>query len=330
MHNPLLVLITGATGAVGPLVVTAFSNAGYLVRTFSLDRPRDRWPQNVETVSGDVTDKEAVRKAMIGVDVVIHLAALLHIVNPPPELQKKYEQINVGGTKNIVEAAVKAGVDRIVFFSTIAVYGMSDGNILNEDSPTNPATFYAKTKLAAEKMVLLAKNKEGLNIGTILRLGAVYGSRIKGNYERLMHALARHRFIPIGKGLNRRSLVYDKDVAQAAVLAAFHPVAAGRVYNVTDGEFHTVNEIINSICFALGRKRPRVSLPIKPACIIAHIIEKVRQTTGLKLPAVKAMIDKYSEDVIVDGGLIQKELGFSPRYDLQRGWVETISEMRLG
>ena len=95
-------------------------------------------------------------------------------------------------------------------------------------------------------------------------LGAVYGSRIKGNYERLTHALARHRFIPIGSGLNRRTLVYDKDVGRAAVLAVSHPAAAGRVFNVTDGTFHTLNEIIESICSALGRKPPRLSLPIGP------------------------------------------------------------------
>jgi nucleoside-diphosphate-sugar epimerase len=91
-------------------------------------------------------------------------------------------------------------------------------------------------------------------LGTVLRLRAVYSSRIKGNYERLTHALARNRFIPIGNGLNRRTLVYDKDVSGAAVLAVSHPAAVGRVFNVTDGEFHTLNEIIEFICSALGRK----------------------------------------------------------------------------
>ena len=81
---------------------------------------------------------------------------------------------------------------------------------------------------------------DGQPLGAVLCLGAVYGSRIKGNYERLTHAMARNRFIPIGNGLNRRMLVYDKDVGRAAVLAVSHPAAAGRVFNVTDGEFHTL------------------------------------------------------------------------------------------
>lgn len=324
------ILITGATGAVGPLVVNAFHDAGYSIRTLSLDPiTTGIWPDDVETLRGDVTDAAAVNAAMQGVDAVIHLAALLHIVNPPPELQEKYERINVGGTSTVVAAAVKAGVKRIVFFSTIAVYGQSNGRILTENTHPCPDTFYAQTKLTAEKIVLVAQGTDGRKMGTVLRLGAVYGSRIKGNYERLTHALARHRFIPIGKGLNKRTLVYDKDVALAAVMAVSHPAATGRVFNVTDGKFHTLNEIIESICFALGRKSPVLSLPLGPARLIADLIEKAGQTTGLKLPAIKTMIDKYCEDVVVDGNLIQKELGFLPRYDLQKGWLETIREMHL-
>jgi UDP-glucose 4-epimerase len=182
--------------------------------------------------------------------------------------------------------------------------------------------------MAAEKIVLAAKRPDGQPLGTVLRLGAVYGSRIKGNYERLTHALARHRFIPIGNGLNRRTLVYDKDVGRAAALAVSHPAAAGRVFNVTDGEFHTLNEIIESICSALGRKPPRLSLPVGPTRIVAGLIEKGANTIGIKFPVTRETVDKYTEDIAVDDSLIQQELGFIPQYDLRAGWEETIREMR--
>ena len=266
--------------------------------------------------------------AMQGVDAVVHMVALLHIVNPPPEMREKYERVNVGGTATVIEAAIKAGVRRVVLFSTIAVYGHLDGCMLNEMSPTHPDTFYAQTKLAAERIVLNSRGADGQSLGTVLRLGAVYGSRIKGNYERLTHALARHRFIPIGSGLNRRTLVYDKDVGRAAALAVSHPAAAGQVFNVTDGEFYTLSEIIESICSALGRKPPRLSLPVGPARTLIGLIEKGSHAIGLKPPVTQALIDKYSEDIAVDGSLIQKELGFVPQYDLKTGWEETIREMQ--
>jgi len=81
-------------------------------------------------------------------------------------------------------------VGRVVLFSTIAVYGQADGQVLNEQSPTHPDTFYAQTKRAAEQIVLNARGADGQPLGTVLRLGAVYSSRIKGNYERLTRALA--------------------------------------------------------------------------------------------------------------------------------------------
>ena len=323
------ILVTGATGAVGPRVVHVLSAAGYRVRTLSLDQPsKGQWSDDVETRIGDVTDKSAVQSAMQSVDAVVHLAALLHIANPPPEMREKYERINVGGTATVVEAAIEAGVKRVVLFSTIAVYGHADGCVLNEMSPTHPDTFYAQTKLAAEQLVLNARGAGGQPLGTVLRLGAVYGSRIKGNYERLTHALARHRFIPVGNGLNRRTLVYDKDVGRAAVLAVSYPAAAGRVFNVTDGKFHTLNEIIESICSALGRKPPRFSLPVGPTRALVGFIEKGCRSVGLNPPLIHEMIDKYTEDIAVSSQRIQTELGFKPQYDLRSGWQETVQEMR--
>jgi len=124
---------------------------------------------------------------------------------------------------------------------------------------------------------LNAKRNGGQPLDTVLRLGAVYGSRIKGNYEQLTRALSRNRFIPIGSGLNRRTLVYDKDVGRAAVLAVSHSAAAGRVFNVTDGNFHTLNEIIESICSAPGRKPPRLSLPFGPIRTLISLIKLYRK-----------------------------------------------------
>jgi UDP-glucose 4-epimerase len=106
------------------------------------------------------------------------------------------------------------------------------------------------------------------------------------------------------------------------------PLPAGRVFNVTDGEFHTLNEIIESICSALGRKPPWLSLPIGPTRIVAGLIEKGANTIGIKSPVTRGMIDKYTEDIAVDGSRIRTELGFKPQYDLRSSWQETVQEMR--
>jgi UDP-glucose 4-epimerase len=295
----------------------------------SIDEPQaGSLPPGIEARIGDVTDELGVQSAMQGVEAVVHLAALLHIVNPPPEMREKYERINVGGTATVVKAAIKAGVKRVVLFSTIAVYGPSDDRVLNEMSPTHPDTFYAQTKWAAEQIVLKAKQSDGQPLGTVLRLGAIYGARVKGNYQRLVRALVRGRFIGIGDGSNRRTLIYDKDLARAVMLAVTHHAAAGQIFNVTDGRFHTLREIITAISLALGRTPPRYSLPLKPARWAAGLLEDAARVIGRQSPIARATIDKYTEDIAVSGDKICDLLGFSPKYDLVSGWRETVEEMR--
>jgi nucleoside-diphosphate-sugar epimerase len=323
------VLVTGATGAIGPSVVSGFREAGFRVRALLRDRARaEMFPADVQVCFGDITDSLAVQSAMEGgVDLVVHMAALLHLLNPSEALRPEYERINVGGTVNVVKSAAQLGVRRVVFFSTIAVYGRGSGEIVTEHSPVRPETFYAQTKLAAERIVLAATGADGQPLGTVLRLAAVYGPRIKGNYRRLLLSLAKHRFIKIGKGLNRRTLVYDRDVASAAVLAAGHAKAAGQVYNVSDGQFHTLNEIVSKMCAALGRVPPRISLPIGPVHSAARLSGNAARLIGLNLP-LAATVEKYSEEVTVSSQLIQTQLGFSPRFNLAGGWQETVREMR--
>lgn len=327
-HRPL-VLVTGATGAVGPLVVEAFNKEGYFIRTLSISSPpAGIWPDGVEALTGDVTDPAVVNAAVEGVDVVVHLAALLHIIHAPPTLREKYERINVGGTANVVAAACRAGVKRLVFFSTIAVYGPSNGRILTEETTPRPVTLYAQTKLAAERIVLAARGVDDRPMGVVLRLGAVYGPRVKGNYRSLVRSLARSRFIPLGRGANRRTLVYDRYAARAAVLAAVHPAAAGRIFNVTDGQVHTVNAIIGTLCDALGRRPPRLTLPAGPVRGLAGLLERSAGICGIRPPIARMTIDTYLEDVAVDGGRFREQLGFVPQYDLTSGWRETVAKMR--
>jgi UDP-glucose 4-epimerase len=323
------VLVTGATGAVGPRVVQALCEAGYRVRTLSLDNPpKGLWPDSIDTRTGDVTDMATVQRAMQGVGAVVHLAALVHVVNPLPELREKYERINIGGTATVVDMAVKVGVKRVVLASTSAVYGPSGGRVLEEGSNAFPDTFYGQTKLAAEKIVLNARRADGQPLGTVLRFGAVYGSRIKGNYRRLLQTLARGRFIAVGNGSNRRTLIYDKDLAHAAVLAVSHSAAAGQVFNVTDGQFHTMKEILAAMSLALGRIPPRYSLPARPVRWAAGLVEEAARLMGCQSLLVRATIDKYTEDIAVSGEKICRLLGFRPQYDLASGWRETVEDMR--
>lgn len=326
----LMVLITGATGAVGPSVVRACHEAGFRIRTFSADQCEGGvLPDDVEALVGDVCDASAVHRATEGADVVVHLAAVLHRFEPTGALTSEYWRVNVEGTRNVVDAAVTAGVKRLVYVSTVSVYGPGRGETMDETTCPEPTTEYGRSKLEAERIVRAA-GMDGRAIGSVLRAAAVYGPRVKGNYRRLAEAIACGRFVPVGRGDNRRTLVYETDLAQAVLIAAAHPGAAGRTYNVTDGRVHTLAQIIEAIYRALGRKPPRLHVPLRAARMAIDGQEVLCRMLGRKPRVTRWMLDKYTEDIAVDGSLIQKEVGFRPQVDLRTGWREVVASLHSG
>jgi UDP-glucose 4-epimerase len=134
--------------------------------------------------------------------------------------------------------------------------------------------------------------------------------------------------MPIGPGKNRRTLIYDKDVARATLAVLTSPNSAGKIFNVTDGEVHSLNEIIQAICDALGRRVPRVHLPSPPLRVGAKILDKGAGLLGLSSTSFSSLLEKYTEDVAVKGVRIQNVTGFRPQYNIFSGWKETIEEMR--
>jgi UDP-glucose 4-epimerase len=320
-----LVLITGATGAVGPSVVRQALEHGYRVRTLSRHQPpTGLFPDSVESCVGDIASVDDRRRALEGVDRVLHLAAMLHITDPAAQARADYETVNVDATAALGADALAAGVSRIVFFSSIAVYGETGGRVATEETPPAPTTSYGRSKLAAERAIL-ALTRAGQPAAVVLRLAAVYGPRLKGNYRALVRHLAAGRPLPILPGANRRTLVFDDDVGAAAVLAAGHVTAPGRVYNVTDGSIHRFSQITTAICEALGRTTPSLGVPAEFA---RAAVTAARPLLRGPLARVPAMVDKYVEDAAVDGSRIQRELGFRPAVGLSEGWRRTVQSVR--
>lgn len=321
------VLVTGASGALGPLLVRGLVKEGYPVKAMVRRKVRPHtFPQGVTTVHGDITRKSDVMHAVADVDIVYHLAAKLHINDPGALLENEYSRTNVDGTRLICRASADAGVTRIVYFSTISVYGSQNGyDVIDETTEPTPLTVYGMTKKAAEDIVLGLENDAQRVEGVVLRLAAVYGSRMKGNYRTLLSAVRKGWFLPVGPGLNRRTLVHESDVVRAAMVAAIHPRAAGGVFNVTDGEVHTLRGILNALYESLGKPGPRWYVPEPLARHGARIADRVLQGAGYNGGRLETFITKYTEDVAVSGDKFIRELAFTPLFDLRGGWKETAS-----
>ncbi|MDP9225773.1 MAG: NAD-dependent epimerase/dehydratase family protein [Actinomycetota bacterium] len=286
---------------------------GLDVRVLARTAPRmGVLPADVEIVLGDVSDPAAVANAIGGVDVVHHLAGAAHQSGSGARIEELFERVNVTGTLNLARAATTAGTPRLIIYSTIAVYGPSrSGETMDESSPIRPVGAYASSKAKAEASAMTELGTRA----TTLRLAAVIGPHMKANYRALVRAITRGRFVRVGPLSNRRTVVCETDVGNAAVLVGKSEAALGKVFNVTDGRIHTLGEIVDAIAVAAGRRLPRWEVPLAPVIALAGAADLVRRL-GLPLPPARALLEKYLEDVAVSGDRLQQELGFRPSTDV--------------
>jgi UDP-glucose 4-epimerase len=319
-------LVTGATGMIGPALVNQLSAKGWKVRIL-VRRSFDPtvFATSVERVAGEVEDPHALQSAMEGVDIVFHLAAKLHLNDPSSDQAQEYRRVNLDGAINVAQAAIAAQVRRMVHFSTISVYGPSLGlEPFTETSPLNPQSFYAETKIQSEEGIRKIFKGDPRSSVVVLRLAAVYGPRLQGNYRTLVKALQRGLFWPVGEGQNRRTMIYIDDLVRAAILAAEHPAAADSIFNVTDGRIHTLNEVMIAITQALGKKPPLLRLPRRPVQKIAVLADHLTETLRLPMPRLRLLVDKVLEDVAASGDKLRHQLSFRPQYDIKQGWQAAL------
>lgn len=309
-------LVTGATGAVGPALVSHLRSKGYVVRTLSRAAvPIETSNPGTRHFSGTITDAALLDSALENVDVVFHLAALLHIENPGTNLTAEYHRINVEGTRLVAERSVRAGIKRLIYFSTVKVYGSRRRLPIVEDFPPSPKSIYAQSKLQGESAVQAVTNLDSVT----LRLSPVYGPRLKGSWERLVRTIARGRFLPIGNLSNVHSLTHVDDVARASLIAAEHQDAAGRIFNVVGHESPTMQEILTAIYTANDRVLPQFRVPSFLALLGAYSLEKSLGLIGKRSQVTVDAIRQLTEDETYSGQSLYR-LGFSPSVELRKGW----------
>jgi len=221
---------------------------------------------------------------------------------------------------------MRADVKSLVFFSTIAVYGDNKGQILTRRHAAATRHILRPDQAGRREDFLLAHGGDGQPWGVVLRMDGVYDSHIKGNYRRLLQALVRGHFIPLGSGQNRCIFVYNRDVAGLHYWLLSFPQATSYVYNVNDGRFHAIDAILETFCEALGRTPPHLGVLDVPARVVST--DGIRQRFLRRPLNIRTAIDKYTEDVADDGRRIQEELGFVPYYDLTTGRSESRQDMR--
>jgi nucleoside-diphosphate-sugar epimerase len=294
------ILLTGATGFIGRRLLAP----GW--------RPLVRRPAGLaEECVGDLLDPASLARACEGVEAVVHCAGEAEASRFNDAARRVWE-VNVTGTKNLLEAAGRAGVKRFVLLSSVKAMAEPGEACADEDWPAEPQTAYGRSKRAAEEVLWEASTRWGLE-GVVLRLPLVYGRGNRGNLWRMADLIRRGRFPPLPEVGNRRSLVHVEDVVAAVRLVLDHPLAAGRTYFVADPKPYSSRELYDAIREALGMPPLRWAVPAAVFRFAARLSPHAAET-----------VDKLLGSACYSPARIERELGFRARVGLQVGLREML------
>ena len=308
----MLWAISGGAGFLGLHLARRLVADGHDVRSLDLV-PLDEPGVDVEELRGDIRDEAACRELVDGARVLVHAAAALPIRGSRAEIRS----VNVDGTLTLLAAAVEAGVKRVVFVSSTAVYGVPEKHPIEEDDPLEGVGHYGESKIAAEE-VCRAFMRRGLEC-VILRPKTFIGPERLGVFEILFDWIREGRRIYVlGDGANHYQLLAVEDLVEAIVLAARKRAAAGETLNVGAKEFGTVRSDLQALIDHAGSSSRITPVPAKPSEVILRGLELARLS-----PLVEWHYKTAHRDSFVDVALAEQVLGWKPRLSNADALIET-------
>jgi nucleoside-diphosphate-sugar epimerase len=315
------VLVTGGTGFTGKALVKRLLQDGHEV--VALDYKEGLKTQELrdlgaEVVIGSVTDRAVVESCMKGVEVVQHLAAAFRELNVP---NSYYREVNVGGTRNVLEAAAQNKVKKFIYCSTCGVHGNVENPPATENAPINAADYYQQTKYDAEPLVK-AYAEKGMET-VILRPAAIYGPGDPERFFMIFKRVAQGKFPMFGNGKTLYHPLFIDNFVDAHVHAMAPGKGVGQAFLIADEEYLSIEELVKRVAEVLAVDLKIPHFPLFPLVAAGHFFEKTCKPFHITPPIFPRRVDWYRQNRAFDITKAKRELGYRPRIGLDEGLRRT-------
>jgi len=307
-----MILITGNAGFIGTYLTDILLKNRQEVKGLDIN-PRKDVIQGFTQIEGNVLDSGSVRKAMHGVDCIVHLAAEHKDFGITEE---QYFKVNVDGTKVILEVAAELQIKKFIFYSSVAVYGSRQPS--SDDTMPQPNNYYGASKLKAEEEIWEWVRADASRRVVIIRPTAVYGPRNHANIFRLVKQVSDGRFIWVGNGSDIKSLAYVENLVDATVFISSRMEEGIFIYNYADSPHLTTNEIVHIIAAKAEVKVPRLKIPWSLAITTASTFDVLGKIFNIDFSITSARIRKFNTPTCHKAEKIFA-LGFHPRFAIEEG-----------
>ncbi|WP_105660898.1 NAD-dependent epimerase/dehydratase family protein [Cronobacter dublinensis] len=310
------VIFIGASGFVGTrLIERALSD--FDITNF--DKQNSHFYPDI-TVAGDVRDKASLEKQLSECSTVVLLAAEHRDDVSPTSL---YYDVNVEGTRNVLEAMDKHNIKNIIFTSSVAVYGLNKKNP-DEHHPVDPFNHYGKSKWQAEEVLREWFNRapESRSL-TIVRPTVIFGERNRGNVYNLLKQIASGRFAMVGAGNNYKSMAYVGNIVEFITWKLKNVAPGYQVYNYVDKPDLNMNQLVAEVEKSLDKKIPSVHLPYPVGMLGGYCFDMLSKVTGKKYAVSAVRVKKFCATTQFDATKVHQS-GFVAPYSLSEGLDRTL------
>lgn len=309
-------LVTGANGFTGSYLTKHLLEKGYEVRVL-VRKSADCSALTglpVEYAYANLGDDAPLDDVMDGIDIVHHVAAVYRAENVPEQV---FWDVNVEGTRRLLEAAKRAGVKRFVHCSTVGVQGEIANPPAAEDAPYKPGDHYQESKRDGELLALKFFKEEGLP-GTVVRPVGIYGPG-DTRFLKLFRYIYSGKFRMIGSGDVLYHMTFVEDLVRGIALAGEKEEAIGEIFTIGGNEYVPLRDMVDKISAIYDKPVSKASIPVWPVWWAGVLCEIVCKPLGINPPIYRRRLDFFTKDRAFDISKAKRLLGYEPQVPLDEG-----------